>query len=175
MWISNAFLWLPSLLHLFFFFFSSSCIALHPTSSLSSAPPLLFVSPFPVGHKRRRRTSFPVAWSHTGVAHIHIYIYCALCIFCNMWANALIHINIHTTLRDKQLLCICALVLSGHVSQRRKHMCHCLTNIYSAVCSHNSFKSICGQGVFCASSLSCIYMRLLFQMLVHILLELNSS
>lgn len=105
----------------------------------------------------------------------HSYIYCALCIFCNMWANALIHINIHTTLRDKQLLCICALVLSGHVTQRRKHMCHCLTNIYSAVCSHNSFKSICGQGVFCASSLSCIYMRLLFQMLVHILLELNSS
>lgn len=157
-------------------FFSSShhpALPSTPPSSLSSAPPLLFVSPFPFGHKRRRHTSFPVAWSHTGVAHIHIY--CALCIFCNVSANALIRINIHTTLRDKQLLCICAFVLSGHVSQQRKHMCHCLTNIYSAVCWHNSFKSICGQGVFYASSLSCIYMRLLFQMLVHILLELNSS
>lgn len=37
----------------------------------SSAPPLVFVSLFPVGHKHRRRTSFPAAWTHAGVADIH--------------------------------------------------------------------------------------------------------
>lgn len=34
---------------------------------------LLFVSPFPVQHKRRRRTSFHVAQSRAGMAHVHMY------------------------------------------------------------------------------------------------------
>lgn len=137
------------------------------SSSLSSTPLLLFVRPFSVGHKRRRRTSFPVAWSHTGVADIHIY--CTLCILCNMWA---IHTRTykysHYSHGEAAVVYVCFI-------RQRRYMCHNLTNICLTVCSHNSLKSICGQGVFSASSLSYIYMHLLFRMPVHILLELNSS
>lgn len=76
----------------------------------------------------------------------------------------------HCCPQGQQLVCVSVCNQARLVSRDSK----CVT-VYSAVCSHNSLRSICGQGVFCASSLSCIYMRLLFRMLVHILLELNSS
>ena len=55
---------------LVFFFILSPCppflsLPSFPSSSSSShssAPPLLFVIPFPFGHKRRRQASFPVAY-----------------------------------------------------------------------------------------------------------------
>lgn len=117
--------------------------------SFSSAPPLVFVSLFPVGHKRRRRTSFPTAWAHAGVAGIH-------CTFC--MSNTVILINIRTPRAQGQVdLCVRCFILSGlserwqNVSLSRQHQNRTAYNQYVAKA--------------CPVHPRCIYLQSLFRKL----------
>lgn len=125
-------------------------LLLCPPFVLLSLPLLLlvFVSLFPVGHKHRRRASFPTARAQAGVAHIQD----TLCT-----SHAVIFINLHTPLRNKLTFARVSLLLCDLLSERWQ-------NRAANICSQISLKSICGKGV-CAVHLHCIYVHLLFRML----------
>lgn len=123
----------------------------------SSAPPLVFVSLFPVGHKRRRRTSFPTAWAQAGVAHIH-YAWCI--------SLAVIFINIHTPLRNKLTSTRASLVHPTFLASAGRTCCS-----FASICSQNSLKSICVQGVGYASSLHLCAFIIPDAGLIHILFK----
>lgn len=120
-------------------------LLLCPPFVLRSLPLLLlvFVSLFPVGHKHRRRASFPTARAQAGVAHIQDT---------SRTSYAVIFISFHTPLRNKLTFARVSLLLSDLLSERWQKRA-------ANISSQFSLKSICGKGV-CANK--CIFTAFMY-------------